>query len=295
MGRRRTEWSHLATLPLDSLTLPEDIPATPREVMRQLEGAMERQGLLLPILVQELPDGHQYRVLEGVKRLQAARALGWGTIHCLLLNPQLNTEAEVIAAMRHGEADAWQLAGALASTQKQMGWTQTQLGQVVGRTRDYIAGMLVLNRITADTREILHEAVRTGSISARHLRYIGRLPPGRQPAAARRVLERGLSSKDLEREHRHRRPRHPREKIKLRPLKADGGDEGTAGNWRRYYRQLLTDLRRVERAETQAGERYKARLRQAVEERNRIQEEARGKRKALNRELRRVRRMLEGG
>ena len=298
MGRPRSTWRHLATLPLDSILAPGEDPGAPLSPEEErLATAMERQGMRDPVLVVEEPGNGHYRLLAGAKRLRAARYLGWSTLHCLLLPPHLTREAEALAAFRQGAHDPWELAHTLATLQKEPGWSQAQLGTLLGRGRDFITALLVLTRITPAARQEIESGGGQGAFSQRHLRYVGRTAPARQVAAVHKILAEGLSSKALEREQHRRAPRAPRQLIKLRGMPAPG-KKGTASQGarlsnRRRYRQLLNDLARVDRVEAQEDAKAQAMMDRARARRQQVATEAREKRKALKSELRRVKRILE--
>jgi hypothetical protein len=201
----------------------------------------------------------------------------------------------VIERLQRDVYEPFELADTLRRLQDGRGWTQTQLGLVVGRSRDFIANILAVHDILPAARRFLRGQRRGRALTARHLRFVAREAPGRQMAAARRIVTRGLSTKSLERERHRHLVEHPGlELVKVRPARPGGGATAprSAADWRRYARQLATDLRRIERRVRVERKRAEERVLQARRRRARMQQEALRKRRLLERELRRAQRAL---
>lgn len=297
MGRRRQPFRHLATVALADITAAEArTQAVAPETVQRLTSSLRRQGQREPVLVAGAAAGRAdappYRLVVGVARLLAARELGWEHLQAVVLDASFAAELAAIDALEAGQADPWQLSEALARLRARCGWTQTQLGAAIGRTRDFVAGLLAIQGIAPEVRDYLARNTAGRPLTARHLRYIGRASRGRQFQVAREIVEQGLSTKVLE--ERFRRGAAGRQYIKVRALPQPGRSRApqTTTEWRRYYRKLTTDLRRVEEQESHELRRTAHVVEQARQRERIIRQEARAKRKALARELRRATRQL---
>ena len=109
---------------------------------------------------------------------------------------------------------------------------------------------------------------------------------------ARKIVEQGLSTKSLEQETKGRSA--PRRYFKVRQLSTSGTRKTPASHkeWRKVYRRLQTDLRRLERRESIEIERALKTIAQTRERLRAVRREANNQRRVLERELRRVMRHL---
>jgi ParB-like chromosome segregation protein Spo0J len=297
MGRHRQPFAHLTRLPLAAIVPPSGEPP-PAEAVERLAAALKRQGQREPVLV--LADGKGAkdareaggRLVVGRLRLAAARRLGWRELEAVLLDASFAPEVAAIERLQAGDGEPWQLADALRRLQERCGWTQTQVGVAIGRNRDFVASLLALTAIEPDVRAYLEAQPGGRTLSARHLRYIGRAPRERQLALARQILDEGVSTKVLE-ERQRRGPRR-RQYIKVRELRQPRARRGpsTTREWRRYYRKLRTDLRRIDAQEARELRRSDEQIAQARQRQRLTRDQARVQRRALDRELRRATREL---
>ena len=158
-----------------------------------------------------------------------------------------------------------------------------------------MANTLALKQIAPEVRTLILRHERGDDLTVRHLRYVARSPEPEQMQVARRILDHTPTTKELEREQRHGVGKAPRiNLIRTRPLRPAGsaGFPRNPKDWRRYHRQLTTDLRRVERQEALEQRRAQALLAEAKQRTKQVRAEASRKRKELNRELRIVRKQL---
>lgn len=295
MGRRRQPFQHLAWLPLSAIASPPGDPPA-EEAVERVAAQMRRQGQREPVLVTPMPGTGEaegapaYRLVAGHRRLAAAQRLGRSEVDAVVLGDDFAAELAVIERLQAGPVPPMELAATLQRLQQRCAWTQAQLGAVLGRNRDFVAGLLALNDIRPEVQAWLATHADRRPLSARHLRYIGRATPRRQMAVAVEIVAQGLSAKALE--QRFRQAPRRRQYIKVRALRQPERGPETTLDWRRYYRKLRTDLRRVSEQEAQELRRTDEQIEQARQRQRLIRQEARAKRQALDRELRRTLRRL---
>jgi len=296
MGRRKKPLQHLHKVPLAKLELSKRAKPATEEDLAVLAGALASRGQQEPVLITEGSAPESWRVVVGVRRVLAARRLGWREVDAILLPGRYAAELRVIEQLQEGRYEPFALADSLQRLKVECDWTQAHLGYAIGRTRDFVANILAITQIDPAVRRYIAENVNGHPLTARHLRYVARAAAGEQLEMARRIIAENLSTKHLERSKHSEALRHPQpEFIRVRALRRAGTPQAPRSpqEWRRYYRQLTTDLRRVDRQEQRETLRALDLLAGARLRRRLIKREANRKRRTLARELRQARRNLE--
>ena len=165
----------------------------------------------------------------------------------------------------------------------------------IGKTRDYVANILAITQVAPEVRHFILNEVHSGDLTARHLRYVARSPRSEQMRVAERILEQTLSTKELEREKQLTSLRSSDYRfIKVREMRRPGtiNFPRQPKEWRRYLRQLTTDLRRIDRQEVMEHRRAEIQMMDAKHRIKMARSEANKKRRELNRELRVVKKQL---
>ncbi len=288
------QWSKVSLRQI-SLGDPKRAALHSEDAIDELARSLVSKGLQEPLLVRETPKKGRMVLLTGVRRLLAIKRLGWKTVDCLVLDATMQAEAVALQGLAKGEVDPWKLADALRSLKEKMGWTQQQLGLAIGRNRDFVASTLAITQIVPPVRRLIKAHARGSEMTPRHLRHLGRLPPDEQEGAALNILENRTSTTLLEREKvSHPARRESSRFAAIRPLRRPGTPEYPTNRkgWRKYLRQLNTDLRRINQAESQSLRRSRNLMTEARLIQRTVKAEAREKRKRLLRELRQVQKKL---
>lgn len=304
MGRHKQSLKELTELPLSRIRLwGEDTPDTEAEknAVSKLASDLMRMSSTRPVLVIGLvtkaEQKEEYLQVTERRLVQAAQKAGLPEIPCIVLKPESMREAEVIHRLEDGDHEPWQLADTLQRLKKDYAWTQAQLGQAIGKTRDYVANILAITNIQPEVRAYLIAQPDAQHLTARHLRYVGRAKPVEQMKTAGRIIRERLSTKILEGENlTPKAGKFPLEIIPIRAIHGKNNDKAltTPKEWRRYYRQLNTDLSRIKNREAEALEKNRRIFLAAKLKQRDILKEAREKKALLTRELRRVVKHLSG-
>jgi ParB/RepB/Spo0J family partition protein len=296
MGRRKKALKHLQKMGDTSLELPARATRVAEEDVVALAESMTSRGQEEPILVTEGTAAGKWRVIVGARRVLAARRLNLPTVDAIVLPGKFQSEIRTLERLQEGHYEPFALADTLQHLKDECDWTQTHLGYAIGRNRDFVANILAIVQIDPAVRKYIGENGNGTQLTARHLRYVARTPHAEQLAMAKQIIAQGLSTKKLERQKHSDALSDPHpEFIRVRDLRRAGTPQapGSAKEWRKYYRQLTTDLRRLDRQEQRESRRALDLLSMARLRRRLVKREANRKRRALARELRQARRHLE--
>jgi ParB-like chromosome segregation protein Spo0J len=179
-----------------------DLAAGPRETharlrlhvadaQREMERSLSRHGQLTPVVVSRTAEGLE--LLDGFKRVRAARALGWA-----VMRGELSEVAGPGAKLL-----LWQCNAGGSLSELEQGWlvqalyredglTQPQISHLLGRHKSWVSRRLMLVEGLSDE---VQASVRLGLLSATAARELGQLPRGNQDEAAQVVMRRGLTTR----------------------------------------------------------------------------------------------------
>jgi len=142
-----------------------------------MAGSLRRYGQLSPLVVCLREETHE--VLDGFKRLAAARAVGLKTLNARLLE----ADERVAKAAIYGLNDTgrrpqeWEEAWIVHALVREDGMTQVEVAELLGRHKSWVCRRLALvEKLTGEAREDL----RLGLLSGTAARSLVRLPAGNQ-------------------------------------------------------------------------------------------------------------------
>lgn len=126
-------------------------PDQPRKKMdpatiQELAQSIEKHGLIQPITVQYLEDVKKYMVVAGERRARAHQLLERNTIFAILTTGHAD-EIALIENLQREDLSPLEEAEALGGLMERHQYSQTQLGQVVGKGRRTINELLSLNNL----------------------------------------------------------------------------------------------------------------------------------------------------
>ena len=174
------------------------------EELAELENSMRVAGLLQPITVRPVGND-RFELVTGERRLRAATRLGWSTIPAVL-RPLDDRDMLVLALVENLQrADLNPMDEALGFQRlvEQFGYTQQQVADAVGKDRSTIANLLRILALPDGIRRMVREE----QLSLGHARALLGMPDERAMLdAARQVVERQLSVRDVERMAQQQRP-----------------------------------------------------------------------------------------
>ncbi|MGW9498754.1 ParB/RepB/Spo0J family partition protein [Streptomyces prasinus] len=183
------------------VTLISDNPDNPRNHLRNLDETVQtvrEVGIIIPIAVatveaylrnrpdraDDLDDGAQYIVVDGHRRLEAARRVGMATIPVRVDNGRVATdesllEAAFVANYHRDDMTDLEEAHALKTLVDHYG-SQTKAAKRLGIPQNTISSKLSLLKLTPE----LQKDLVTGARKVEHVRNLGKLSPEEQRAKA---------------------------------------------------------------------------------------------------------------
>ena len=145
-----------------------------REELDELIVSIREVGLLQPIVVRPLaaaiPDGPQYELIMGERRLRASKEVGLETIPAIVRNTadENMLRDALLENLHRANLNALEEASAYQQLLSDFGITQEQLAERIGRSRPQITNTIRLLRLPASVQQ----RVAAGVLSAGHARAI---------------------------------------------------------------------------------------------------------------------------
>lgn len=185
------------TLPIEFL---RPNPRNPRKdfdsaELDDLAASVKERGVVQPILVRAVADtADSYEIIAGERRWRAAQKAGLHTVP-VVIHDVSDAEALELAIIENVQrSDLNPLEEGLGYQQliDEHGYSQGQLGEVIGKSRSHIANTLRLLKLP----ESVLGYVRSGQLSAGHARTL--VTASDPEALARRIIEAGMSVREAE-------------------------------------------------------------------------------------------------
>jgi len=175
-------------------------PSQPRmrfdeEAIVDLARSIREAGILQPIMV--VPDGGAYKILIGERRWRAAQRAGLSKVPVLIRNipERKQLEVSLIENLQREQLNPLEVAFGYQRLTEDLGYTQEDVAQRVGKDRASVANFLRLLKLP----EEIQEDLQSGIITMGHAKAILALgDPEAQLALARKIVKKGLSVREAE-------------------------------------------------------------------------------------------------
>lgn len=161
----------------------------------ELAQSMRESGVVQPVLV--VPEAEQYKIIVGERRWRAAQMAGLKKIPVLIRNipPEKQLEVSLIENIHREELNPLEIARAYQRLIDDIGYTQQELSEKVGKDRTSVTNYLRLLKLP---REI-QDALADDRLSMGHAKAILALDePDLQLRAFREIVDKGLSVRAAE-------------------------------------------------------------------------------------------------
>ncbi|ASS55102.1 ParB/RepB/Spo0J family partition protein [Rhizobium leguminosarum] len=161
--------------------------------LHDLASSIRQHGIVQPIVVRTM-SRDRYEIIAGERRWRAAQLAGLIEIPVIVRDVDDKTALEIAIVENVQRADLNALEEALGYEQliAEYGYTQNDLGEIIGKSRSHVANSLRLLKLPDPVRDLLA----AGSLSAGHARA---LVSTSDPASlARTIVAKGMSVRDAE-------------------------------------------------------------------------------------------------
>ena len=173
-------------------------PRNPRKTFEEpdladLSASIKEKGIIQPIIVREKAD--VYEIIAGERRWRAAQRAGLHEVPIVVVQASDRDALEmaIIENVQRADLNPIEEAAGYERLMAEFSYGQSDLAQMIGKSRSHIANMLRLMKLPDSVKELL----RNGSLSAGHGRALLAVEDPEQVAL--RAVERGLTVRDLER------------------------------------------------------------------------------------------------
>lgn len=175
-------------------------PAQPRKrfdeaAIAELANSIKSSGVLQPIVV--VPEGDHYKIIIGERRWRAAQSAGLQKVPVLIRNIPKSQQVEIslVENLQREDLNPIEVARAYERLIAEMGLTQQEIADKVGRDRSSVANTLRLLKLPPDVQEKLA----ANKISMGHARALLALEdPDRQSSLAKQIVAKNLSVREVE-------------------------------------------------------------------------------------------------
>ncbi|PZU84213.1 MAG: chromosome partitioning protein ParB [Shinella sp.] len=195
IGESKASISADRTVPIEFVTRN---PKNPRRYfdeaeLQDLAGSIRQHGIVQPVVVRTRGTD-RFEIIAGERRWRAAQLAGLVEIPVIVRDVDDRTALELAIVENVQRADLNPLEEALGYEQliAEHGYTQNDLGEIIGKSRSHVANSLRLLKLPDPVRDMLAD----GSLSAGHARALVSTPD--PVTLARTITSKGMSVRDAE-------------------------------------------------------------------------------------------------
>ncbi len=162
--------------------------------LQDLASSIRQHGIVQPVVVRTVAD-NRFEIIAGERRWRAAQLAGFAEIPVIVRDVDDRTALELAIVENVQRSDLNPLEEALGYDQliAEHGYTQNDLGEIIGKSRSHVANSLRLLKLPGPVRDMLAE----GSLSAGHARAL--VSTSDPVQLAKTIVAKGLSVRDAER------------------------------------------------------------------------------------------------
>ena len=173
-------------------------PRNPRrhfeeEDLRDLAASVRQHGIVQPVVVRTTGE-QRFEIIAGERRWRAAQLAGLSEVPALIRDVDDRTALEIaiVENVQRADLNPLEEANGYELLMAEHGYTQNDLGEIIGKSRSHVANSLRLLKLPEGVRTMLAE----GALSAGHARALISTPD--PLALAQTVVQKGLSVREAE-------------------------------------------------------------------------------------------------
>ncbi|PBB16604.1 ParB/RepB/Spo0J family partition protein [Mesorhizobium sp. WSM4313] len=163
--------------------------------LTDLAQSIREHGVVQPVVARPSPSQPgRYEIIAGERRWRAAQRAGLTEIPLIVrdVNDRTALELAIIENVQRADLNPVEEAQGYQQLIDEHGYTQADLGQVIGKSRSHVANTLRLLKLP----NVIHDMLVDGDLSAGHART---LVTAEDPAGlAKRIIKEGLSVRQAE-------------------------------------------------------------------------------------------------
>ena len=163
--------------------------------IEELAQSIRKAGVLQPIIV--IPEGEQFKILIGERRWRAAQKAGLRKVPVLIRNipKEQQLEVSLVENLQREELNPIEIARAYERLTEELGYTQEEVGEKVGKDRASVANFLRLLKLPSE----IQESIQDGKISMGHAKILLSVEDSKaQLDLVKRIVQKGLSVRATE-------------------------------------------------------------------------------------------------
>ncbi|TIP24895.1 MAG: ParB/RepB/Spo0J family partition protein, partial [Mesorhizobium sp.] len=163
--------------------------------LTDLAQSIREHGVVQPVVARPSPSQPgRYEIIAGERRWRAAQRAGLTEIPLIVrdVNDRTALELAIIENVQRADLNPVEEAQGYQQLIDEHGYTQADLGQVIGKSRSHVANTLRLLKLPDVIRDMLVD----GALSAGHARTL--VTAGDPAGLAKRIVEEGLSVRQAE-------------------------------------------------------------------------------------------------
>ena len=176
-------------------------PRNPRKTFADAElddlaNSIRERGIIQPIVVRSLPNlADAFEIIAGERRWRAAQRAGLHDVPIVVIEADDRTSLElaIVENVQRADLNPIEEAAGYERLIAEFTYSQTDLATIIGKSRSHVANTLRLLKLPDPVRLMLE----SGELSAGHARAL--LSVKDPEAVARRIVEKGLNVRDVER------------------------------------------------------------------------------------------------
>lgn len=165
------------------------------KTLRELADSIRQNGVLQPIIVKRIADGHM--LVAGERRVKASKMAGFDTIPAIIrdYNDRFLAELALLENIQREDLTIVEEAEAYQNAIDSLQLTHMELAQKIGKSRSYVSNALGILSLPDDVLE----KIGNGNISMGHARALSKLKnTERIRQIAKRIIDKRLTVRQIE-------------------------------------------------------------------------------------------------
>ncbi|HBC3370214.1 TPA: ParB/RepB/Spo0J family partition protein [Vibrio vulnificus] len=165
------------------------------QALEELTASIQSQGIIQPIVVRPVQDGH-FEIIAGERRWRAAKLAGLKRVPCLIkhVEDRAAIAMALIENIQREDLNVIEEAQALERLQDEFSLTHQQVADVIGKSRTAVSNLLRLNGLEVEVKQFVAQKL----LDMGHARALLALEGEQQVEVAQQVASKALTVRQTE-------------------------------------------------------------------------------------------------